>query len=124
MLGDSLTALANQLVAWCRENDTRACLDNLYAPDAISVEAVAGPGGQEAVGLDAIRAKHDWWDRTMEVHEASVDGPFLHGADRFGVIFEADVTNRETGERSRMKELGIYTVREGKIIREEFFYTC
>ncbi|NBC31239.1 MAG: nuclear transport factor 2 family protein [Alphaproteobacteria bacterium] len=124
MSSDALAAIADQLVAWCREDKARACLDHLYAPDAVSVEAMAGPGGREAVGLDAIRAKHTWWENTMQVHDAAVDGPFLHGDDRFGVIFEVDVTNRETGDRSRMKELGIYTVKDGKIVREEFFYTC
>ena len=126
MFPETLVGIANRLVAWCREDATKACLDNLYAPDAVSVEAAAMPGsqGREAVGLDAIRAKHDWWYGTMEVHGGSVDGPYLHGDDRFGVIFEADATNRQTGERMQMKELGIYTVKDGKIVREEFFYTC
>lgn len=126
MSSEKLAELANQLVAWCRADNTQACLDNLYAPDAVSVEAMAMPGEQsrEAVGLDAIRAKHDWWNNTMEVHGGNVDGPFLHGEDLFGVIFEMDVTNRQTGERAQMKELGIYTVKDGKIVREEFFYTC
>lgn len=60
MSGESLSALAKQLIAGCRENNLRACLDSLYAPGAVSHEAVAGPG-REAVGLDAIRARHDWW---------------------------------------------------------------
>ena len=60
----------------------------------------------------------------MEVHDAKVEGPFLHGEDRFGMIFEMDVTEKASGQRSQMKELGVYTVDgAGKIIREEFFYT-
>jgi ketosteroid isomerase-like protein len=126
MFPDTLAAVANQLVAWCREDNTKACLDNLYAPDAVSVEAAAMPesAGREVAGVEAIRAKHDWWYDAMEVHGSSVEGPFLHGDDRFGVIFEADATNRHTGERTRMKELAIYTVKDGKIVREEFYYTC
>ncbi|MEO0363498.1 MAG: SnoaL-like domain-containing protein, partial [Pseudomonadota bacterium] len=70
------------------------------------------------------RGKHAWWDGAMEVHDAKVEGPFLHGDDRFGMIFEMDVTEKSSGQRSQMKELGVYTVDgEGKIVREEFFYT-
>ena len=58
----------------------------------------------------------------MEVHSSSVDGPYLYGDDRFGVIFEFDATNKESSERMAMKELAIYTIAEGKIISEEFFY--
>ena len=40
------------------------------------------------------------------------------------MIFEFDTTNKQSGKRSQMKEVGIYTVNDGgKIVREEFFYT-
>ena len=58
----------------------------------------------------------------MEVHSSTVEGPFLHGEDHFGVIFDFDATDKESKERVTMKELAIYTVKGGKIIREEFFY--
>jgi len=96
----------------------------LYDENAISVEATIMPGEEsaETIGLDAIRAKHEWWNNTFEVNSADAQGPFLHGEDRFGVIFSFDATNKETGDRESMTELGIYTVENGKIIREEFFY--
>jgi len=53
----------------------------------------------------------------------SVEGPFVHGSDRFSVIFDLDVTTKETGERMQMREIGTYYVNEtGKITREEFAY--
>lgn len=116
--------IANRLVELCRANQSQTCLDELYHADAISVEAAAMPGSGSASvqGLDAIRAKHEWWEGAFEVHDAKVDGPYPHGDDRFGVIFEMDTTSRETGERTRMKEIAVYTVTDGKISREEFFY--
>ena len=123
---ERLKTTADALVACCRENRTAEGLDTLYADEAISVEAAEGPGGEprETAGLDGIRGKHEWWDGAMEVHDFSVDGPFLHGDDRFGVIFEMDVTDKAAGHRMQMKELGVYTVNgEGRIVREEFFYT-
>ncbi|MEM8839997.1 MAG: nuclear transport factor 2 family protein [Pseudomonadota bacterium] len=113
-----------RLVAFCRENKDREALETLYADHATSIEAVemSGGGPREFKGLDQIRGKHDWWEKTMEVHEFSVHGPYYHGEDRFGVIFDVDASNRESGERSAMRELGIYTVADGKIVSEEFFY--
>ena len=117
--------LANQLVAHCKAGTEAEALNTLYAPDAVSVEAADMSGaGAESAGLEAIRAKHAWWNNSMEMHSASVEGPFFHGESRFGVIFEADATCRESGKRSQMRELGIYTVENGKISREEFFYDC
>ena len=119
-----LNDIANQLVAYCREGKDDQALDNLYADNAVSVEATPMPGADSAEmkGLDAIRGKHEWWNNAFEVHSAEVDGPFLHGDNRFGVIFAMDTTNKETKERSQMKEVGVYTVDNGKIVREEFYY--
>ncbi len=116
---------AQRLVACCRENRTMEGLDELYDADAVSVEAVAPPGAASAEtrGVEAIKGKHEWWDTNCTVHSASVEGPYLHGTDRFAVIFEMDATNKLDGRRNAMKEVGIYTVNDAaKIVREEFYY--
>ncbi|MBY8964817.1 nuclear transport factor 2 family protein [Algiphilus sp.] len=117
--------VADKLVEFCRSGETDKGLVTLYAEDAVSVEAVQGPGAErrETKGRDAIKGKHDWWYSAMEEHDSTVDGPYMHGDDRFAVIFEMDVTDRASGERTQMKEVGVYTVVDGKIVREEFFYT-
>ncbi|MGF1544138.1 MAG: SnoaL-like domain-containing protein [Parvularculaceae bacterium] len=124
MFDENLMAIGGRLVEGCRAGKEMEGLDALYAPDAVSVEAAAMPGsdGREATGVDAIKAKHEWWRNAFEEHASSAEGPFFHGGDRFSVIFEADVTNRESGERQKMREVGVYTVRDGKIVREEFYY--
>lgn len=100
-------------------------LDRHYADDAVSVEAAAmDDSGREASGLEAIRAKHDWWHSNFEVHASHAEGPFFHGDDRFSVIFSAETTHKESGQREQMREIGEYTVRGGKIVRDEFFYTA
>ena len=123
-MSQSIQQIGEQLVQHCQAGDATWCLDNLYAPDAVSVEAVANPETGSAVteGLDGIRGKHAWWDANFEVHSANVDGPYPHGDDRFGVIFELDATEKATGKRNAMKELAVYHVSGGKIVREEFFY--
>jgi hypothetical protein len=75
----TLLEIAQALVDGCRARDETANLDRLYAPDAVSVDAADTGHGRVAEGLDAIRAKHAWWDKNATVHGAEVDGPFCHG---------------------------------------------
>ena len=126
MTKEALLASAHALVTLCRQNREAEALETLYSHDAVSVEAepMSGTTIGESVGLAAIQGKHAWWAKTMEVHSSLVEGPFYHGTNRFGVIFTFDASNRQSGERMAMKELAIYTMAEGKIIREEFFYAA
>ena len=113
--------IANKLVDLCRQgkNDEAKAL---YADSAVSVEAMAMPGAQqESKGLAAIKAKGEWWRDNHEIHSASVTGPWPHG-NRFVVGFQYDVTNKPSGQRMKMDEVGLFTVENGKIVREEFFY--
>jgi ketosteroid isomerase-like protein len=41
---------------------------------------------------------------------------------RFCVRFVYDITNKPSGRRMTMDELAVYLVKDGKIVREEFFY--
>jgi ketosteroid isomerase-like protein len=76
---------------------------------------------QECKGLAAIKGKGEWWVANHEVHSATATGPWPHG-DRFIVGFQYDVTNKPSGQRMQMDEAALYTIRNGKIVREEFFY--
>ena len=114
--------IAQELVAGCREDRTRANLDVLYADDAVSVEPEDMGQGREARGLDAIKAKHDWWESSMEMLDGDIIGPMMHGEDRFAVIFRLKVREKATGSVSEMEEVGVYHLSGGKITREEFYY--
>ncbi|WP_425090605.1 SnoaL-like domain-containing protein [Tropicimonas sp. S265A] len=108
-------------------NDTNKTYDLLrdhYAQDCVSVEAGPMPGtdSAEAVGLDAIRAKHEWWDSEMEYVSGTIEGPHLHGDDRFALIFKSVMREKASGKEIPMEEVAIYTVKDDKIAREEFFY--
>ncbi|WP_328701286.1 nuclear transport factor 2 family protein [Sedimentitalea arenosa] len=118
----SIREIAEQLVAGCREGRELANLEKLYAPDAVSVEGADMGNGREARGLEAIRAKHDWWESEMEMLDSSIEGPMLHGEDRFAVVFNVKVREKSSGKVTEMSEVGVYHVSDGRIVREEFFY--
>jgi ketosteroid isomerase-like protein len=114
--------IAKKLVELCRQGKNMEVLDTLFADDVVSVEAVAMPEiPQELKGLEAVKKKGEWWLANHEIHSASVTGPWPHG-DRFIVGFQYDVTNKPSGMRMQMEEAALYIIRDGKIVREEFFY--
>lgn len=123
-MSDTLT-VGKKLVSLCREGKNLEAVESLYSPDIVSIEAMGDasmPARME--GLDAIKGKNDWWMKNHEVHSAIAEGPWPHG-DRFIVRFKYDVTPKAgpmNGQRMTMDETALYTVKDGKITQEEFFY--
>jgi hypothetical protein len=110
-------------VALCKERKNEECLDSLFAKDAVSVEAATPPNGGDRTtrGLEAIRGKGKWWADNHTLHELELFGPYPHD-ERFAVRFLYDVTHKPSGQRIARDEVGLFTVVNGKITREEFFY--
>jgi SnoaL-like domain len=112
--------VANKLVELCRKNAWMKAIDTLYGKDIVSVEARGMDGeSPEKRGIDQVRGKTEWWLQNMEMHSVKVSGPFV-AHDHFVVQYDIDVTNKASKERMQMSEVGVYTVKEGKVAREEF----
>ncbi len=115
--------IGKQYVALVKEGRGDECLDALFAKDAVSVEAVAQNGADRtAKGLDALHGKSKWWRENNTLHKAEIFGPYPHD-DRFAVRFLYDITNKGSGKRMTMDEVGLFTVKDGRITKEEFFYS-
>lgn len=115
--------VANSLVSLCSKGDFEQALQQLYAPDIVSVEAGAPPGmSRETKGIDAVIAKGKWWVENHEVHSTAVEGPLVAGP-YFAVTFKMDVTFKPQSRRFSMEEIAVYKVSNGKIVHEEFFYS-
>ena len=114
--------IANQLVELCKADKNIQAIQTLYADDAVSFEAEPMPDGSACVkGKQAIIAKNEWWLANHDVHEETIYGPYPHG-DRFAVAICMEASPKETGQRMKMEEVALYTVENGKIVKEEFFY--
>src|SRR5918992_2289600 len=115
-------AIAHELVALCRAGRNSEAIEKFYAPDIVSVEPVGNEQmPAEMSGIEAVRRKNAWWEANNEVHAVQVNGPFL-GDDQFAVQYAWDATFKPTGQRLQMTEMALYTVKDGKIVREQFFY--
>lgn len=118
----STLEIGKKYVELCKQHQYEQILETLFSKEAVSVEAGGPPGMPlEARGLPAIMEKGKKWGADHEIHSAAVDGPWPNG-DRFIVRFSYDVTNKPSGRRMKMEEAGLFTVENGKIVREEFFY--
>jgi ketosteroid isomerase-like protein len=112
--------LAKDFTELLKQGDDEAAAAKYNADDIVSYEAMEGPMAV-CQGRDAVKQKGDWWRENHEVHGGSVDGPFVNG-DQFAVCIKMDITPKATGERVMMEEVGLYTVKDGKITEERFFY--
>ncbi|MGB9474621.1 MAG: nuclear transport factor 2 family protein [Candidatus Udaeobacter sp.] len=112
--------VARKVVELVRKQAWYEALDTLYDDDLISVEAFSMSGGSpETRGKEGVRGKIDWWVNAMEVHSFDASEPFV-AHDRFVVQYDADVTDKSSKQRRKLSEVGVYTVKNGKIVREEF----
>ncbi len=97
----------------------RELWDKYWHPGAESIE---GEGmAMSWRGRKAIQAKGEWWSANNTVHSARAEGPFV-GATGFSIRFRMDTQDKSTGKRTNHDEIGVYTIQNGKVVREEFMY--
>ncbi len=114
--------IAADFASMCKAGDWTSAGEKYWSPDIVSVEP-GGPEGMDPVsrGIDAVRAKGEWWYTNHEIHSAETTGPFING-DQFILRFKLDVTMKQSGTRMVMNEDGLYTIKDGKIVEERFFF--
>ena len=119
----SALEIGTKLVSLVNDGKSDEAVAQLYDEKIVSIE---GQGTDEMParmeGIEAIRGKHQWWYDNNEIHSTSAVGPFVGNRDdQFVVQFSMDVTPKG-GERSQMTEVGLFTVKDGKVVQEEFLY--
>jgi ketosteroid isomerase-like protein len=115
--------IAQRLVQLCREGKGQQAQDELYSKDAVSIEMEGLPPGApgNAKGIDAIREKGRQFNAGIEeMHGGTASDPIVAG-NWFSVVMTMDATFKSRG-RMQMQEICVYQVKDGKIVREQFFY--
>ena len=111
--------IAKDFVALIRAGKSDEVEKKWLAP---AIESVEGMGASMAwSGKKAVLAKYRGWEADHEIHTMSVDGPWV-GATGFALRFALEATQLSTGQRTKMEEIAVYTVRNGKVVREEFHF--
>lgn len=97
--------------------------EELYADNAVSIEPphAAAMGMQNAEGLDAIKKKGEAFNQMIEEMHGGYTTPPVVGGNFFSVGMGIDCTMKGMG-RSKMDEIAVYEVKDGKIVKEQFFF--
>lgn len=113
--------VADKLVSICRSGDWGKAQKELYADNAVSIEAEATPAFEKVTkGLPAIIEKGKKFEGMVQtMHSIAMSAPIV-AANSFACILDMDATMKEGG-RMNMKELCVYQVKDGKIIEEQFY---
>jgi hypothetical protein len=113
--------VADRLVELCRMGNYRAAHEELYHPNAVSIEPAGHPAGR-IEGIDAILKKgEEWGNSLVEVHSNQVSDPVVAG-NYISLAMHTEATFKEYG-RQTMEEICVYKVENGKVVEEQFFFS-
>ncbi len=115
--------VANRLVALCREGNYGQAVSELYSEDIVSVEAEGAPD-RIVKGLAAIAEKGKKFESKIEKMNKSVISDPIVAENFFTCGMYMNVQLKGMPMAIDMDEVCVYQVKDGKIIREEFFYTA
>jgi hypothetical protein len=112
--------IADRLVALCGQGKIMEAQQELYSPEIESIEPAHAPV-RSAKGREAVAKKgKDFADMIEANHGGHISEPIVQG-DFFTIGWQMDVTMKGRG-RMNMEEICVYKVKDGKIVREEFFF--
>jgi hypothetical protein len=96
--------------------------DELFSSQAVSIEPEHAQGQLKTVkGMDQIKKKgKEWNEAVQEVHSGYSSEPQVAGT-HFTVAMGMEVTLKGQ-PRTKLDEICLYEVKDGKIVKEQFFY--
>jgi len=119
----SVRTIAEKYMELCRGGKHFDFMRAFYGPDMVSVEG----DGREFVGKEKVIHKSEVFQGANTIHSQDLRGPFFcgdadAGSGRFGVYAAIEFSPKSGGDRERHEEVGVYTVKNGVVTREEFYY--
>ena len=116
--------VANRYMELEKQGKWMEIQDELYSQDIVCIEpehAAAMGLATVTKGLDAVKAKGAAWGESIEeMHGGYCTEPVVAG-NFFTVAMGFEATFKGRG-RSKMDEIAVFGVKDGKIVSEQFFY--
>ncbi len=113
--------IANRMSELFKENKWMEVQDEMFSKDCKSIEPPHAQGLQSTEGIDNIKKKAEMWNSMVEeMHGGWVGDPIV-GGNHIAFAMGMDVTLKGAG-RMKMDEVAVYEVKDGKIVKEQFFY--
>lgn len=113
--------IAKKFSEYAKEGKWIECQADLFSDDAESIEPPHSQGLQSVKGREGFKQKSEQFNQMIEeVHGGWCSEPVV-GGNYFSVGMGMDVTLKGQG-RIKMDEIALYEVKDGKIVKEQFFY--
>ena len=120
----SVESVARKFMELCQQGKHFEVMRTMYAADMVSVEG----NGKEFVGKEEVIHKSEVFQGNNAILSQDLRGPFFCGdpnasAGKFGVYTSIEFAPKAGGgARVKHEEVGLYTVKNDTITREEFYY--
>jgi hypothetical protein len=115
--------IAREYTTMLREGQFAAAGDRYWACDISSIDPVVVGAAPRA----SVRGKHAASQKCAArfagtcIDELAIDGPFITG-NQFALFVDVVLVDSATGTRRPFSEIALFTVRDGQIAEERFFY--
>ncbi len=115
--------VAREFTAMLRLGQFEAAGQRYWADAVTSVEPADLQIGIPALvsGIEAALNKARFRFGKNRIDDLGIDGPFVTG-DQFALFLDMLITDPASGHAQALTEIAIFTVRDGRIIEERFFY--
>ncbi|MFY0598242.1 MAG: nuclear transport factor 2 family protein [Cyclobacteriaceae bacterium] len=114
--------VADRLVELLRVSDYETIYKELFSPEIVSAEPEGAPWG-EVKGFDALAKKGKEFGEMVESFISSEISDPIVADDFISLSMKSVLKWKGATEPTNADEICVYTVKDGKIVREEFFYT-
>ena len=124
MVGEkTMTAqeIANRMSELFKENKWAEVQDELFSEDCESVEPAHAMGMKTVRGKAAIKQKGEEFNAMIEEVHGGWVSDLLVGGNYITCAMGIDVTMTGMG-RVKMDEVCVYEIKDGKIVKEQFFF--
>ncbi len=113
--------VANRFNELAQQGNWMQIHEELYADNAASIEPPHAQGLQSVEGKEAIKRKGEMFQSTVEEMHGGYSSEPLVAGNYFTVAMGMDATMKGMG-RTKMDEIAVYEVKDGKIVKEQFFF--
>ncbi len=111
--------VAQRLIVLLGEGKNLEAVQTLYAEEIETREADPARNRMgKAATLEAIGA----FNASHEFRYTHIEGPLISGT-HFALSLRFEAREKTGGREFHVEELAVYTVRNGLIVKEEFFYS-
>ena len=119
----SVETVAGKFMELCKQGKHFEVMRTMYSADMVSVEG----NGKEYVGKDVVIHKSEVFQGNNAIQSQDLRGAFFCGdananSGRFAVYTSITFAPKSGGAQQAHDEVGLYTVKNDVITREEFFY--